>query len=116
MQQPPRVRAPTVWVVFGALLVLLLGSVLADGLALRAEPEAAYRLTQSVRGGSGGIRHSPRYQLADTSGQVTGPTQQSSTRYRLTSGFWGMTEFSPAPRPTPVYDRFGYLPIVEVHR
>jgi hypothetical protein len=115
MRQPTHARRPTVWVVFGTLLVLLLGSVLADGLALRAEPDAAYRLTQSVRAGSGGIRHSLRYQLANTSGQVTGPTQQSSPRYRLTSGFWGMTEFSPAPRPTPVYDEFAYLPIV-VHR
>jgi hypothetical protein len=112
MKKPTRARWPTGWVVLGAVLVLLLGSVLADGLALRAEPEAVSSLTQAVRGASGGIRYSPGYQLADTSGQATGPTQQSSFNFRLTSGFWGMTEFHPSPHR---YDEFVYLPIIEVH-
>jgi len=108
MQKPIHIRPPVAWIVLGVVLVWLLGSIVVDTLALHAEPEV-YRLTQSVIGSSGDIHVSPRYQLAGTSGQVTGPISQSSPRFRLSSGFWGATDFLPDPH---VYDRSFYLPTI----
>ncbi len=110
MRLPTLVRPPLARILLGALLIALLASMLADGVVLRAGPEAV-SLISSTLATSGGVHYSPHYQLAGTSGQITGPPGPilSSPNYRLRSGFWGVTEFSPGPH---FFDKLLYLPVV----
>ncbi len=102
-----------------ALVGLLLAVGLMTGLMAVAAPDQSYQLVQGVINLGAARRFNRSLELTFTVGQPVAPSWSTDGQRQMVSGFWSRDAFlmaTPTPRPTPVYDKQLYVPLVAIRQ